>query len=159
MPSANTTLYDAQKASRTNTARLPAPVSKPVQYARIPWTSTALSSGDTINICQLPAGVIPRPELSKIVMSTDITTSTLTVDIGPASDPNGWAAAVDCAAIGVKQCCSASAAPPDYITKTELAADTGANGTVDIYATLTIGAGTLDAGELVTFILAYELPG
>lgn len=159
MASANTTHYDAQKASRANTSRRPAPVSKPVIYARIPWTSTALSSGDTINICQLPAGAIPRPELSSIIMHTDITASALTLDIGTAADTNGWAAAVDCAAIGPKPCCVASTAPPAYITKTELAADTNAQGTVDVYATATIGVGTLDAGEVITFLLAYELPG
>ena len=158
MAAVNTDTYNAQKQSRANTSRLPAPVSKTPVYVKIPWTSTALSSGDTINLIQLPPGSIPRPELSKIIMSTDITASTLTVDIGPASDPNGWAAAVDCAAIGVKECCSASAAPPAYIAKTELAADSNST-VVDIYATVTIGSGTLDAGELVTFLLAYELPG
>lgn len=155
MATTTTTFFDAQIYTRANKARLPAPLSKFTKFMHVPWTATALTTGQTVSICALPPGVIPRPALSFIIMTTDITTSTLTVDIGPAADPNGWAAAVDCAAIGLKACCIATTAPPAYaITATALVADTGLD-YVEIYATFTLGASTLDL-EGIVFVLAYD---
>lgn len=160
MATAETTLFAAQKATRTAQARLPVQNSQNVKFMKIPWTSTALTTGQTLSLCALPAGVVPRPDLSTIHMTTDITAQTLTVDIGNAADPNGWADAVDCAAIGSKPCVPTNMAtiPAFFSAKTVLSADTGARYT-EIYATFTIGSGALDAGELVIFDLAYEEEG
>jgi hypothetical protein len=158
MAAVNTTLYDAQVSTRVNPARLPAPVSKKVEFMRIPWTSTALPTGDTINLCVLPPGIIPRPDLSSVqVMDTGWATSTATVDIGPVADPNGWAAALNIADVCTAPMCPLAAAPPFYAARTELAADSG-SANVAIIATMTLGA-TAVAGKLLYFNLAYELPG
>lgn len=160
MATAETTLYAAQKPTRIAQARLPAANAQKINFMKIPWTSTALTTGQTLALCRLPAGCVPRPDLSTVYMSTDITAQTLTVDIGNAADPNGWAAALDIAAIGVKPMIpSAMGTVPEFFTtRTILADDTGDQAT-DIYATFAIGSGALDVGELVTFVLAYEYPG
>ncbi len=156
MATATTTLWDDQVYTRTDLARLPAPVSKKVNFSKVAWTSTALATGETLSLMALPPGTIPRPDLSRIIMGTDITTSSLTVEVGSEENPDGWMDAVDCAAIGVKEACSGTI--PAWLAKTELAADTGRR-YVEIYATFTIGASTLDVGEAVYFILAWESPG
>jgi hypothetical protein len=159
MATASTTLSAAQVKTRANPARLPVQNSQNIKFMRIPWTSTALTTGQTLSLCFLPAGVVPRPDLSTVYMNTDITAQTLTVDIGPVADPNGWAAAIDCAAIGTKPCVPSGAGGPEYhITRTILADDTGEQ-YVEILATFAIGSGALDVGELVTFVLAYEEQG
>lgn len=160
MATAETTLYAAQKSTRVAQARLPTNRSQRVYFLPIQWTSTALTTGQTLALCRLPAGVVPRPDLSTIYMNTDISAQTVTVDIGNAADPNGWADAIDCAAIGTKPCLPSNAAtlPAFWTTRTILEDDTGDRAT-DIYATFAIGSGALDVGELVTFVLAYEEPG
>jgi hypothetical protein len=158
MASVNTTLYAAQVSTRVDQARLPAPASKKVEFMRIPWTSTALPTGDIVNLCVLPPGVIPRPDLSSVqVTDTGWATSTAVVDIGTAADPNGWCEALNIADVCSAPMCPLASAPPAYAAKTELAADSGSKN-VAIYATFTLGA-TAVAGKLLYFNLAYELPG
>lgn len=159
MATTTTTVFDAQVDTRVNQARLPNTVSRKVNYTKIPWTSTALTTGQTLSLCVLPPGAIPRPELSSVITTTDLTTQTLTLDIGTAENPDGWADGIDIAAIGQIPCVHlATTAAPAFLARTELAADSGKK-YVEVYATFIIGSGALDAGELVYFILAWEDQG
>ena len=158
MASADSAHYALQSPTRTRTGlQAPPNVSDgEVQYTFIPVTFAGTETAlDTVNLCQLPAGVIPLPQLSNITVDDDPGT-TLTVDIGPAANPDGCADGSDVASVGVVACCTA-AIPAYAIAATPLDADSGAeDGLVTIvmtYATL----GTPAAGHFVV-CLAYKLP-
>lgn len=149
---------DLTHSSRSNQPRLPAPVSKKLEFMRIPYTLLGTEDDDDptsyIYLCELPPGSIPRPEYSNVVCSADPGTA-LTIDIGTAADPDGWADGMVLDAGSVVQCLAP--AIPAYMVKTELAADTGQKN-VAVYATLQT-ATTLTAAVILYFCLAYELPG
>ena len=157
MPSADSAHFALQKPDRARTSlQAPPNVSSgEVHYAFIPVTFAGTeSAADTVNLCQLPAGVIPIPQLSFITVDDDPGT-TLTADIGPIANPDGWCDGADIAAVGNVACCSA-AIPAYGITPTTLEADSGADdGLVTIimtYATL----GTPAAGHFGV-CLAYKM--
>ena len=84
--------YALQKSDRANTSRN-APeniTSGTVEFAVIPYTLAGTeAAADIINLCVLPAGVIPIPSLSHVVCVTDPGTA-FTVKIGTAGDDDGW---------------------------------------------------------------------
>lgn len=157
MPSFDTGTYDNQEYARTNPTRLQAGnvVSSDVVYTRIPYTLAGTeAAADTINLCLLPAGAIPLPELSSVVLSGDPGT-TLTLDIGTSANPDGWADGMVLSAGG--QVLATAPVVPAYMVATELAEDTATPGNVKVYATVA-SADTLTASTILYFILAYKLP-
>ena len=157
MPSFDSGTYDNQEYTRTNPTRLQAGnvVSSDVVYTRIPYTlAGSESAGDTINLCLLPAGAIPLPELSSIVCSGDPGT-TLTVDIGTSADADGWCDGAVLSSGGQVTC--TSAVVPAYMVAGELAEDTATPGNVKVVVTVA-SANTLTASTILYFILAYKLP-
>lgn len=157
MPTAfSTDHYTLTKPDRANTSRLgPSNVSSGrVEFMDITYTipaSSAPATGDTLNLCELPEGVIPLPHLSSIVCSADPGT-TLIIDIGTAVVADGWCDGAVCDAGKQVMCNSAVAA--DWNLATPLVADTGSKNAT-VYATFdTIS--TLTAGVVIHFFLAYK---
>jgi hypothetical protein len=156
MAERTTTVYDAQVDTRVNTARLPATQGRIVKFTRIAYSLVAgdETEADTIAICTLPPGAIPRPELSKVACSADPGTA-LVIDIGTAEDADGWADGMTLSSGGVVECCAPVV--PAWMVRTELAADSGKKYT-KVYATIATGT-TLTVGVILYFILAWEDQG
>ena len=148
--------YALQKSDRANTSRN-APeniTSGTVEFAVIPYTLAGTeAAADIINLCVLPAGVIPIPSLSHVVCVTDPGTA-FTVKIGTAGDDDGWAAAVATTVAGKVECCAASATQPAWLTQTPLVADTG-SGNAIVYATVST-ATSITATTVIEFVLAFK---
>jgi hypothetical protein len=154
----NSTVYTAQKATRANPSRLATQnsASGTIQVAKIPYTLAATEvANDTINLCVLPAGAIPLPELSSVVCSADPGT-TLTLDIGNADNPDGWADGIVLSAGGQVAC--TNTAIPAWVADTPIVTDSGfaTAGSAVIYATVA-SANTLTASVVLYFNLAYKL--
>lgn len=155
MATFNTDLYTAQKDARTNKARLAGSniASGDVQFALIPYALAGTeAAADVINLCVLPAGAIPVPQLSH-VFSADPGT-TLTADVGTADDPDGWGRALTLSAGGRIEFTSGTT-PAWLTTPTPLAPDSGSGNAV-VYATVA-SANTLTAAVVLYFLLAYKL--
>ena len=160
MPTTFTTsVYDAQNLSRSNTSRNAAPnsVSNDVQFARIVYTLTAgtdETSGDLIDLCVLPAGSIPLPELSRVTCDADPGT-VVTLDIGTAANTDGWGDGLAIVAAGTYEFCTSALTQPAWLAEHQLVADTLTPGNVKVYATCgTVTAPT--AGVNLVFTLAYK---
>lgn len=156
MASFDTTHYGLQKPTRANTSRNATPniTDGEVTYARIPYTLAGTeASNDTINLCILPAGAIPMPGVSSVTCSQDPGT-TLTLDIGNANDPDGWADGIVLSS-GGQVACTNTAIPAWATTNHQLVPDTGSGNCV-IYATVA-SANTLTAGTVLMFTLGYKL--
>lgn len=154
MASFDSTQYGLQKPTRANTSRAATANigDGTVEYALIPYTlATTETANDTINLCILPAGAIPVPALSSVVCSGDPGT-TLTLDIGTAQDPDGWADGMTLSS-GGQVACTNTAVPAFATTNTQLTADTG-SGSAVVYATVA-SANSLSAVTLF-FVLAYK---
>lgn len=155
MPTFNSDQYLLQVSTRANPSRLAPPnvASGDVQFAVIPYTLAGTeTAADIINLTVLPQGAIPIPQLSSVVCSADPGT-TLTLDIGTAANPDGWADGIVLSAGGKVEC--ASATMPAWLTQTPIVPDT-AKGTADVYATVASDA-SLNAAVVLTFTLAYKL--
>lgn len=161
MPTTFTTAqYDAQAASRTNTSRNAShDVSHgKVEFAVIPYVLTSgtdEAANDLINLCVLPAGVIPVPELSFCNCDVDPGTA-LTVDVGTAANDDGWGDGVAMTDKGKIDFTAAAHTAPAWSVPTPLVADTG-SGNAIVYATVKTATAPV-AGAIVTFVLAYKRP-
>jgi hypothetical protein len=143
-----TTNYDAQSESRVNPSRLAATnvVSGSVEFAVVSYTLAGTeAAADVVNLCLLPAGAIPIPELSSVTASADPATTdssdpenpitgVLTIDIGTAADTDGWADGIDLSA-GGKVSAVSGTLPAWVTTKTPIVANTG-SGNAIVYATV-----------------------
>lgn len=155
MATFNSAQYALQVSTRANPSRLAPPnvASGDVQYAVIPYALAGTEDvADIVNLCVLPQGAIPIPQLSNVVCSADPGT-TLTLDIGTAANPDGWADGIVLSSGGQVAC--TNTAIPAWVTQTPIVPDTG-KGTADVYATVA-SASTLTADVVLTFTLAYKL--
>lgn len=153
MATFNSAIYLEQKEPRVNPSRLATPnvVSGDVEFALIPYTLAGTEAGtDTINLCLLPHDCIPLPMLSK-VFSADPGT-TLTLDIGNADNPDGWADGITLSSGGLIEFTSGTA--PAWLAKTPLVADSN-SGNAAIYATVA-SAASLTASVVLYFLLAWK---
>lgn len=159
MPTTFTTAaYDAQKASRTNPSRLADAnvASGTVEFAVIPYTLTSgtdEAADDLINLCVLPAGCIPVPQLSSITCDADPGTA-VTVDVGTAANDDGWGDGVALTAAGKVEFCAAAHTAPAWLAQTPLVPDTG-SGNAIVYATVKTSTSPT-AGVNLVFTLAYK---
>jgi hypothetical protein len=157
MPTFATAFYTATKEARLATGRLGASniSSGTVEYAVIPYVLAGTeAAADVINLCLLPAGVIPVPELSKMVCMSDPGTA-FTVKIGTAADDDGWAVSLAATVAGaVETLISGGTAPAWMVTPTPLVADTG-SGNAIVKATVST-ATAITATTVIHFILAYK---
>lgn len=157
MPTFDSAHYDLQDPARANTS-VAAPsnvASGSVEFAVIPYTLAGTeAANDLINLCLLPAGIIPIPGLSSMVQGATVGTA-LTLDIGTAANDDGWGDAVaGLTTDGKVEFTAAAHTPPAWNTATQLVADTG-SGNALVYATVKT-ATSLTAGTVLTFILAYK---
>lgn len=158
MATFETSVYAASKPDRSNPSRLAPPnnASGNVEYVRCKYTLLGTeAANDIINLCILPVDAIPVPGLS-FVFSADPGT-TLTMDIGTADNPDGWADGLVLSAGGKIDCLSGSSPAPAWVEPTPLVADTGTlnkNGSAVVYATVA-SANTLTASVVLYFTLAY----
>lgn len=151
-----TAQYALQKSSRANTSRnAPANlVSSDIQFAIIPHSFTTEAAADIVNLCILPAGCIPVPELSRIVCMTDPGTA-LTLKVGTAADDDGWLASMAATVAGhVDPLITGGTAPAWMVTPTPLVPDTG-SGNAIVFATV-VTSTALTNPTVVNFVLAYK---
>lgn len=157
MASFDSAHYALQKSTRANTSRNAPPnvASGEVEFAVIPYTIAGTeAANDTINLCVLPADVIPIPGLSSMVQSATVGTA-LTVDVGTAANDDGWGDAVaGLTTDGKVEFTAAAHTAPAWNEATALVADTG-SGNAIVYATVKT-ATSLTAGTILYFILAYK---
>lgn len=158
MATLETAQYALEKSTRANTSRLAtANVSSgDIQYAIIKYALTGSeASADVLNLCILPAGIIPVPELSTVVVSADPGT-TLTIDVGTDEDLDGWADGVALGAVTtpVPTPFTTPALPAWGITNTAIAADTNSGNAIVKATLVTVSAPT--AAVVLKFVLAYK---
>jgi hypothetical protein len=154
----NSAQYLLEIPTRANPSRLaPANVSSgDVEYAVIPYVLTSgtdEAATDIINLCILPAGCIPVPQLSSITCSADPGTA-FTVDVGTAANTDGWGDGVALTAAGKVEFCAAAHTQPAWLVPTGLVADTGSGNAV-VYATVDTSTSPT-AGVILYFTLAYK---
>lgn len=162
MATFDTAHYALQKPDRARTGlQAPPNISDGmVHYAFLPYVcATTEATADIINLCQLPVGAIPIPQLSSVWIPADNVTHTVaTVSVGIAGATTSWMNAVSLLAAGNIMALSGTA-PAYASTATSLAADSGADdGLVTVIATLgTLSGGAVTAGSWY-FCLAYKIP-
>ena len=151
MPNYETAHYALQKPTRTNPANLaPANVSNGVvRYAKVRYVLTTDAVDETIQICILPVGAVPLPELSSVSCGSDPGT-TLLMDIGNTANPDGWADGISLSSGGRVAC--DSGAVPAWFDPYTLPDE---NNT--IYATYMATTTGLTPTTVVTFNLAYKM--
>lgn len=160
MATFETTIHAAQKETRGNVSRLTAPNQSggELHVAVIPYTLAGTEAAtDIINLCHLPVGAIPIPQLSHVTASADPSSGTLTLHVGTEEDVDGWANTVLLGGGGQQACTSGTM--PAWILPTKLAADAvPTGGGVRVFATVAAASASPDAGDILYFTLAYKLP-
>lgn len=154
----NTEIYDAQVESRKNTSRLMEAnvVSGEVEFAVIPYTLTALGSDHVVNLCLLPAGVIPLPQLTKVTCSEKPFTTTGTLGCSVGAGPGGnsaWFNEIELGEGGQVEATSSNQTAP-WLVPTPLVPDAG-SGNATVRALLSPNA-AMKAGVILYFTLAYK---
>lgn len=166
MPTFTTAAYDQQKETRAYTisggsvtvspSRDSAPnvVSGTVEYAVIPYTMAGTeAAADIINLCMLPPGAIPVPQLSRVTSNASPGTA-FTIKIGVNADDDGLATAVALtSAARDLSFVNAGATQPAFITATPVTADTGLTGSL-VFAT--VSTATAPGTAVLTFTIAYK---
>lgn len=154
MATFTTTNYDAQAENRANPSRLASAnvASGEVEFAVVEYTLAGTeATGDVINVCLLPAGAIPLPHLSGVLVKTDPGTA-LTIDLGTADNLDGLADGIDCKAVG--HVAAMSGTMPAWVTPTPIVADTN-SGNAIVKATLA-SVDTPTADAVIYFVIAFK---
>lgn len=121
-----------------------------VQYAKCVVTTTADNdAADEIDLVELPLGAVVLPELSFIIVTDDMSSGAVTIDIGDSDTVDRYCDGANCAAVGTVQFL-APAIPDALLTEHRVTADTRL-----IKATMATMAATIEAGQFVV-ILAYK---
>ncbi len=152
MASTNSTQYAAQVAAAANYADTmddKRQIEGCIQYAFIDVAVAATDAqGDTVKLVELPVGSIVYPELSFIVVTDDMSSGAVTIDIGD-TDVDRYCDGANCAATGTVQFL-APAIPAGYTTRHKI---TEATKVVTLtYATL---AATVEVGAF-RVVIAYK---
>ncbi len=154
MATFTTGTYDAQNPNRNNISRLLDKniASGEVEFAVVQYALAGTeAANDVIDLCILPAGVTPVPQLSKITCGADPGT-TLTMHVGTAAAASGWINGAVLSAGGEVSADTTNIAT--WVTPTPLAADAGSGNAV-VFATVA-SANTLTASTVLTFLLAFK---
>lgn len=147
--------YAAQVAAAANfTARIDdkRDIGGTVQTAlvRVDITNENVAT-DVITLLELPPGAVVLPELSKIIVTDDMTSGALTIDIGDVVDPDRYCDGANCASTGVVDFLT-PAFPAGLATRHETDAGTSTN---LITATLATFTATIEAGTFYV-LLAFK---
>lgn len=127
-----------------------------VQYAFLDVATTTDNAAlDVIGLIELPAGSVVYPELSFIVVTDDMTSGALTIDIGDAVDVDRYCDGANCASTGTVQ--FLAPAIPDGYTNRHQTVDTGVAATTTTLIKLTLATftATIEAGAF-RVVLAYK---
>jgi hypothetical protein len=158
MPTYNTSLYNALVTPRAAGARALAAntATGTINTAHCSYTLLGTeTAGTIINLAILPAGTTPVPGLSKVTVSGSTSPGTLALNVGTATDDDGWAAAISLTNGGAVFCDAGTAPAVWANTSTPLAPDAN-SGNAAVFATLT-SAASLVAGRVLSFTLAYKV--
>jgi len=123
----------------SNAAGVPAPVVMVNVIDASRFTADA-AIGETVLAMTVPAGMV----VTAVVLETVAEQATVTLAVGDAADPDGWAVAGTIAAAGKRLGGGAYAAAPKLYT-----ADTDIN--------LTVGAAALATGVVKLYVMGYQL--
>jgi hypothetical protein len=154
--------YAAQVAAASNygdTTLDKRDIMGPVQYAKCKAVFDGSNvATDVITLVQLPPGAIVLPELSKILVTDDMTSGALTIHVGDVLDPDRYCISANCAAPGVVDfiASNASTFPAGFGTPLQVD-NTGVAATNTSLVTMTLAtfAATIEAGELYV-VIAYK---
>lgn len=140
-------------ASRIDDSRQ---VSGALQYALIDVPITAdNAAADVLELIELPPGAIVYPELSRIIVTDDMSSGAVTIDIGDIVDPDRYCDGANCAAVGTVE--FIAPAIPDGYTNRHAVVDTNVASTATNLILLTFAtlAATVEVGQF-RVILAYK---
>lgn len=124
----------------SNAAGVPAPVimENTIDASRF---AAAAAIGETVLAMEIPAGMI----VTSVVLETLTPQATVTLAVGDAADPDGWAVAGTIAAAGKRLGAGAyAAAPKMYTANTDL--------------TLTVAAAAFATGVVKLYVCGFQLP-
>jgi hypothetical protein len=131
-------------------------VSGAIQYAFIDVPVTADNvATDVIDLYEFPVGTIIYPELCEVITTDDMSSGTVTVDIGDAVDVDRYCDGVVNSAVG--QIRFITPAIPDGYTNRHKMVNTGVATTTTTLVKLTFAAlgATVEAG-VMRIVLAYK---
>jgi hypothetical protein len=114
-------------------------------------TGTDEVATDIINIGYLPKGAKVLPHLSYIVCEDPSSSADVALDVGTASDPNGFAEGVVIATAGVKPFITTTTLPAQVLVPVTTTAETL------VYATFGGTPATMAPSKKVWFYIVYEL--
>lgn len=131
-------------------------ISGEVQYSFLdvaPTTDNA--AGDVIDLIRLPDGVIVIPELSKVIVTDDMSSGAVTFNIGDVVDADRYAVGINCASPGTVEFLSGTL--PDGYANRHKVTDTGATASSTNLVKLTLAtyAATVEAGAF-RVVLAWK---
>lgn len=147
------TQYAAQVAAAANYASTmddARQIEGGIQYAFIDVAPTADNvATDVITLWEAPVGAIIYPELSFIVVTDDMSSGAVTLDIGDVSDVDRYTDGANCAAVGTVQFL-APAIPDGYTNRHKITETTKL-----VKVTLATYAATVEAGAF-RVVLAFK---
>lgn len=141
----------AEVAGAANYANVTLEDKSEVRYKRFDCVLDGSNvAADVIELGTLPPGAVVLPSLSNIVVTDDMTSGDLTIDIGDATDPDRYCDGANCAAVGSVNFLN-PAIPAGFTTPYSVAgADTL------ITATLATFTATIEAGAF-SVLVAYRV--
>lgn len=148
------TQYAAMATAATNFAATTVDgrlVDQVVKFARVDVVTTAdNAANDVISLIKLPPGAIVLPELSSVIVTDDMTSGAMTIDIGDETDVDRYADGLNVASVGVVDFLT-PAIPAGFTTRYEIP---GGDDQIITAKIITMGA-TIEAGAF-SVILAYK---
>ncbi|MBN8708981.1 MAG: hypothetical protein J0I10_06345 [Verrucomicrobia bacterium] len=115
-------------------------------------TTTALAASDVIDVVTLPVGAIVLPERSWVASEGTGGTGTAIAKLGDALDDDRYSATSVAIASAASSAVTAAAAT-SVVVRTPVTKDTAT-----VKATVALSSGTVTAGKVVRFSIAYLLP-
>lgn len=131
-------------------------ISGEVQYSFLDVAPTVDNAvNDVIELLRLPDGAIVIPELSKVIVTDDMSSGAVAFHIGDVLDPDRYAVAINCASVGTVEFLSGTL--PDGYTNRHKVVDTGATASSTNLVRLTLAtyAATVEAGAF-RVLLAWK---
>lgn len=152
MPATQSTQRAAEVAAAANYSAVTEKEAGTIRFFRFDVVTTANNAAlDVIDLGTLPSGAQVLPELSKIIVTDDMTSGAMTIDIGDATDPDRYCDGADTAAVGIVEFMT-SAIPAGFTTPYNATGDDCL-----IKATLATMAATIEAGAFSVILAARVL--
>ena len=126
-----------------------------VRFAEATYTATGTeaASGDNIEVCVLPVGAVPVPELWRVANEASMGGSVIAIPtLGDAVDADRYSAT----SISVNSSTAGSAAVTANVTASVLPRHTVTEATQRVVAAIT-RTNAVTAGKKISFLIAYKL--